>query len=288
MKYIIALALIAFTACSSARLTSSSVMITDPSLRSGGSGTVLSSTDSRSIILTNRHVCEVIKNGGVVQTDTASAFVIAYKPSETHDLCLIMTAGSLKAGVSVSSYIPQPYDEATVIGHPHLLPTIITKGHFSGKSVISVMTGTRDCSEEEKTNPETGLFCAMFGKLPVVRMYEAIAISNLIQPGSSGSPVFDAAGNVSAVVFAGGGDMSFGYAVPLEYVYNFVNTEAKSLKYTRVNNVINVTAHKEDSDRRSFIENAQRICSTILKDKVNKVCSLLQATTKTSDLIERN
>jgi hypothetical protein len=54
---------------------------------------------------------------------------------------------------------------------------------------------------------------------------DARVVSNLIQPGSSGSGVFNQQGELIGVVFAGASrDFSFGFIVPQEYVLDFVKT----------------------------------------------------------------
>ncbi len=171
----------------------------------GGSGVVLYSTPVSSAVLTNRHVCDSIAHKGTVFSDTSEMFaVINYRKSLTHDLCEILVAGDLKGGVEIASSSPIAYSNAIVVGHPHLLPTVITTGHFGKKMIVTIMGAS----------------------LPL----QAQTVSALIAPGSSGSAVYNANGELSGLVFAGSGDISFGLIVPLEYIKIFLETELKTLE----------------------------------------------------------
>ena len=282
------LLLLALTSACTPNLPRYTVMITNLAENSGGSGTVLENGPLGSTVLTNRHVCELIKVGGIVQNDLGSAFVVAYKMSEVHDLCLIRVGSDLGHSTSLANDIPVPYEKTYVSGHPHLLPTIITEGHISGKRVIQVMIGVRECTAEEMSNPSTGFFCAVVGKMPIVRSFEAVAISNIIQPGSSGSGVYNTGGRVAAVVFAGDGDMAFGYAIPLEYVYMFVKIEAKQLPFIKVDPTI--VFSNTNNSRKDFVEKATKVCveaSPEVKASIARICRLFLPSDKLSDMIFR-
>lgn len=229
MKYIL-IGLVLFLSACNSDLPSHTVMITNLNGNSGGSGTVIYSDEVKSLVLTNGHVCGVVKNGGVIIGAEGKAAVVSYKISQLHDLCVIQTSAVVGEAARLNKFIPRPFDDATTIGHPHLMPTIITKGHLAGHQTIQVMIGARDCTEAEKNDQGgAGMFCALFGKLPLVKNYDAVATSTLIQPGSSGSAVYSEAGTIEAVIFAGSGDIGFGYAVPFEYIYTFLHDELKSL-----------------------------------------------------------
>lgn len=210
--------------------TDATVMITNIAKNSGGSGVILQSNNSESLVLTNGHVCGVVKFGGIVTSSSGvPAFVTNYKVSKVHDLCLISVSSDLQAKTQLAYTPPKKYDKATISGHPRLLPNIVTFGHFSDKRIVQVMMGARDCTSEEYTNPDTALFCLLVGKLPVVRTFEAIVVSATIQPGSSGSGVFNSDHRLSALVFAGSGDLGYAMAVPYEYIDFFINQELSGL-----------------------------------------------------------
>lgn len=204
---------------------STSVTITGYNERSGGSGVILSSSRNSSKILTNAHVCGVVKNGGIVRSERTRGVVKSYKVSDIHDLCLITTNNNFRINTVVSNNPPENYEDATVVGHPGLLPSIITKGHFSEKQLITIMTGSRKCEESDLKDPKSNLFCSLFGMLPVIKTFEAQVVSSTIMPGSSGSPVFNSDGEIAGLVFAGSGSFGYAMVVPLEYIVSFLEFE---------------------------------------------------------------
>lgn len=249
------------------QIASTTVMITNLAENSGGTGVVLSSNPFESFILTNAHVCGVVKFGGVIQTDKFKGTVTSYQVSELHDLCLIRTNVNLKINTEVAKNAPELYSEAIVSGHPHLLPTLLTKGHFSKKVIIEIMTGTRPCTKEELESP-LGVICAFLGAIPVVKTYQAQVVSSLIQPGSSGSAVFNSSGYISGLVFAGAGDLSFGHIVPHEYVYNFVNREVKTLdiQFPKDNTINDVQVPASTKLKNACLDTKDTLQYQIVKD----------------------
>lgn len=215
-----------------AELARVSVEITNYERTSGGSGVILHSDNSGSVIETNRHVCQLVIHGGlVIDTTGLGHRVMAYKESERDDLCLIQIGANLKIGVDLADHTPEVGDAIAIVGHPLLQPTVTTRGQFSYHTVIQINEGIRPCSEAEKADPLTGMFCAIYGGIPNIIDREAQFTSALIQPGSSGSPCFDENGYLSGFAFAGSGNIGFGYIVPLEAVYQF-QKDAKHMGWT--------------------------------------------------------
>lgn len=207
-------------------LAKATVMITNFSKTSGGTGVILESGEDSSFILTNKHVCGVVTNGGlVIADDNFDHLVVSAVASKSHDLCLIQVSANLHVHSTVAAQSPAPYDKATIYGHPHLFPSIITEGYFSQKKIIQVMIGTRPCTEEDLLNPGNSIGCAFFGVVPLVGTYESIVVSATIQAGSSGSAIYNDRGEIAALVFAGEGDLGYAFAVPLEYIHHFLNVE---------------------------------------------------------------
>jgi hypothetical protein len=172
----------------------------------GGSGVILYSTPIMSAVLTNRHICQAIAHRGNVISDTNEVFsILNYRVSLIHDLCQIFVAGDLNGGVDVATTPPLYYDEAIVVGHPHLMPTIITKGHFTHKMIVNI----------------TGIL----GEV------ETQGVSAIIAPGSSGSAVYNSDGDLSGLIFAGRSDIGFGLMVPYEYLKVFLDIELKTLEF---------------------------------------------------------
>lgn len=209
-------------------LAATTAMITNFAGNSGGTGVVLTSNATESTVLTNKHVCEVAQYGGLVSTDKHRATVTSYRESEVHDLCLITVNANLEANTELATNSPDLYTAAIVAGHPQLLNTIITRGHFSGKEVFDIMIGMRACTEEDQKDG-FGMLCAILGGFPIIKTYQAQVISATIQPGSSGSAVFNDAGKIAGLVFAGSGPLCYGHIVPLEYIQNFIKNELPDL-----------------------------------------------------------
>ncbi len=211
-------------------LAQTTAMITNLAGNSGGTGVILHSSPSLSQVLTNAHVCGVIKRGGIIHANGQQSLPSSYQISEQHDLCLITVHRNLHVNTEVAENAPELYSPSNVCGHPSLLPSIITRGHFSEKEFITVMTGFRPCTKEEWEGKMGGA-CFFFGGLPIIKRYEAQVSSSTISPGSSGSAVFDSSGRIAGLVFAGQGNLGYAHIVPLEYVLNFVQHEVKYLQY---------------------------------------------------------
>ena len=205
-----------------------SVMITNRAGNHGGTGAILLSLPTESTIITNAHVCAIAVEGAIVKTRNAEYQVSSYKISLRSDLCLITVAADLGVQTEITSIPPKMYDRMLISGHPALLPNVVTEGHFSGRRIIQVMTGFKKCSEEDLAGPD-GVMCAFFGGIPQVKSYESVLVSATIMPGSSGSGVYDSTNRIAGLVFAGSGDLAYGWTVPYEQVVNFVNNEAPKM-----------------------------------------------------------
>lgn len=195
---------------------------------SGGSGVIVGYKRGITIILTNKHVCSVIKNGGLIETDVGSRRIYAYKDYPYHDLCLVKVYGKLGKPAKIAKKEPKKYDFLLVSGHPLLLPTTVVFGHLSGRMDVEIEVGYLRCTKENaKKYP---YYCSRYGYIPIIEVFRSQSISALIQPGSSGSGVFNSKGEVIGVVFAGMGSLSYGFIVPYEYVKDFL-IRHKSIKW---------------------------------------------------------
>jgi S1-C subfamily serine protease len=203
-----------------------SVSVEAKDRRAGGSGVILRSTQNESFILTNKHVCDLVKSGGKVVHEGASYEVQEVKPYPKHDLCLVKVFHSFGINVRIAREAPALYSSATIAGHPSLMPTVMTHGHFSGKETIKIIADIRPCTEKDME--ENGLFCVFLGGIPVVKSFETQVVSATILPGSSGSPVFNSRGELSGMAFASRSqELSYAYIVPYEYLYDFMRTEGQ-------------------------------------------------------------
>jgi S1-C subfamily serine protease len=228
-------------------LAETSVSVTDYSGRRGGSGAIIAHGPSSSLILTNKHVCQVLQNGGKVNTDADSATATSYTLSPAHDLCIVKVNKKIGAVAEIATEAPALYSSATTVGHPKLLPTTIINGHFGGRLEVDVFTGMKKCEEADLEDINKAVMCLLFGGLPQITTYDAQHISGTIQAGNSGSPVYQN-GKLSGVVFAGSGDFSYGIIVPWEYVSEFMESYTK-LPALTPNNTHGIGGSNADSGR---------------------------------------
>lgn len=211
-----------------------SVSILHKEGRGGGSGVILTSNPTESIILTNQHVCEVIVDGGFVKREDTAYAIKEYKMSKIHDLCLIKVQRDLGVSTKVAKNAPRRYSDAHISGHPALLPHVVTHGNFSGRMYINVMTSTKTCERDHWKRKRTREWCLRYGYVPVVKQYDSQLVTGTILPGSSGSAVFNEDGEIAGLVFASRSrELSYAFIVPQEYVSAFVNSESKELKWQK-------------------------------------------------------
>ena len=254
----------------------SAVMITNTQMSSGGTGVILNSSDSESTIITNDHVCRLVKNGGVVVHRGNTYQVTSLLESTKSDLCLIKVADDLEVNTKVASYGPHFYDHVLVSGHPALMPNIITEGHVSGRSIIEVITQIRACTPEEVEDPMTGLICGLAGGLPTFKSFESVLVSATIMPGSSGSGVFNSSKELEGLVFAGSGGIGYGWTVPYEQLVNFLSKDAPHTEFTSVSNEVTLMDKLNGGSRR--VKDINNRCQKIEKKTaaVEHVCNALQ------------
>jgi S1-C subfamily serine protease len=202
-------------------LKETSVRILNLEMTSGGTGSIFKSFSNASHILTNKHICRLIEQGGIVNYKNKQYLITHYKKFKPHDLCLVRIDVNLDININVSDILAKESSKSIVSGHPSLLPHIVTVGHLSERQDIQLIIGTKRCTEKE--SKEDPLTCKFFGGIPVIQTLDAQLISNLIKPGNSGSSVFNKDGEIVGVVFAGSGrDFSYGFIVPQIYVIYFI------------------------------------------------------------------
>lgn len=210
-----------------AEFAQTSVMVVMNNEASGGSGVILQSKENESVILTNKHVCEVIQGGGLVKTQTKKYRVYKYKLYGKHDLCMIKVKANLGVETIIATQKPVLYSHVWVSGHPNLLPHVLTEGYFSDYKTIDVMVGMKACDGKE-TSEEEVMSCLFYGAKPIVKRFKSQLVTATIMPGSSGSGVFDENGEIAGLVFAGSSQgLSYGFIVPLAYVRDFVLNESR-------------------------------------------------------------
>ena len=253
-------------------LKSSSVRIMNLQKNSGGTGSIYRSFENSSHILTNKHVCRLIEPGGFVDHAGKQYPITHYKKFDQHDLCLVRIDTNLNVNLEVADTLADESSKTVVSGHPSLLPHIVTVGHMSERQDINLIIGLRACTEEElKKDP---LMCLFFGGYPVQKTFDSQLISNLIQPGNSGSAVFNSDGEIVGVVFAGNGrGFSFAYIVPQIYVLFFLQN-AHRFDWVEVGTPV------EDNGLKQRVFNYEKCQQAFLKGEkflsIQKFCKRFQ------------
>lgn len=258
-----------------AEAASVTVTVLKGDMTGGGTGVILSSSKNKSLVLTNAHVCKLVENGGVVITDHGSKHSVSgYKISKQHDLCMIQVSSNLGHETHIANESPKDYEAAMISGHPSLLPTVVTYGHFSSHLVIEVITDIRPCKEEDyKKDP---LICLFFGGIPVLTSYQSRLVTATIQAGSSGSAIYNDDGEISGLVFAGSGDISYAFAVPYEAISNFVEKEQYELDFKKPNNTME-PGKKRKSKRKSveeITENCRSKPEAVNVPEISEICQI--------------
>ncbi len=207
------------------KIEDSAVKVVNTQENSGGSGVVVGHTVATTLVMTNKHVCEVIENGGVVIFNDVARKILSYLPDTEHDLCLVKVNGLFGTSALISTKDLEFNDHVRVVGHPALLPKVITDGMASGPYLVHILASIRKCTPEDfKKFPNE---CMFLGGIPEIRNFNSILTSALVMPGSSGSGVFNDKNQLVGLVFAGQGGLSFSLIVPLKFVQSFYDRSVK-------------------------------------------------------------
>ena len=138
-------------------------------------------------LVTNRHVVAGASTLQISTYDGQDLLVETAGTTVVADLAIVETRSPLPASVSLADADPDVGDDIEVIGYP-------------GGGRLTSSTGTVLGFEEDPLNANAG---------------EVIVSSAFAQPGSSGSPMYDADGRVVGVVYAAAPDGSHSLAVPV-------------------------------------------------------------------------
>lgn len=194
--------------------------------QSGGSGFFVKAPSGKTYILTNRHVCDLSKDGTlevVLPNNNRQVTKNIIEVYADHDLCLVESEGSYR-GLDLASYLFTGQTIA-IMGHPKLHPLTLSKGEYIGDKVIQVLLGYNIPPEEcQGTVRQAGFIKQLFGNFTMcIGEFYAGQITAYSRGGSSGSPIINFFGNVVGVLFAGNGQDQFeSYIVLLDDVKNFL------------------------------------------------------------------
>jgi len=248
------------------QFSQTSVRIYSTTSSSGGTGSILKSTFFYSEVLTNKHICRIIEQGGQVEQNGKFYPIIEYKKYTKHDLCIVRVLGNLGVSTVISKTPPKKGSKTFMSGHPKLLPHIVNGGHMTSNMTIQLVVGTKSCTESDREDPNKQFYCMLMGGIPVVKKFESTVLSNLIQGGNSGSAVYNSYGEVVAVAFAGAGDISYSFVVPYKYVADFTRNH-KRYKWVEVGTEVD----NGDLDERFF---NYKKCTSILKSEQCKTLNM--------------
>lgn len=155
----------------------------------GGTGFHIKTASGETVIITNRHVCNMAEGNTLYAFDNSTSIknVTIIKVDDNADLCMLTAANPL-AAYTVSRHRPQVFDQLYSVGHPHLYDKVKKDGFFTGEDYgDTTYHKFEGCQLKE-------------GKCQITQNIYSITIVSAL--GSSGSPVFNAQDEVVAVVFA--------------------------------------------------------------------------------------
>lgn len=192
----------------------------------GGTGFVVQAPSGKKFVLTNKHVCEIadLVPQLFVKFDDGSRpvpVVVREKSTET-DLCIIdlpLDHAPLPLGKH-----PMQGDLSIVIGHPHLRPLTPSEGVITAADTELEMQNGVPVEQCNGKRMRIESYISFFGRPEKVCIatYHAHMISARTEPGNSGSPVFDAQGEVMGIAFAGGYGGAYGAIIDIDEIRSFI------------------------------------------------------------------
>jgi S1-C subfamily serine protease len=161
----------------------------------GGVGTGSGFAVSEDTLVTNRHVvtgADILQvstyDGQDLLVETAGAAVVA-------DLAIVRTRSALPAAVTLAHADPEVGDRVEVVGYP-------------GGRRLTSSTGTVIGFDEDPLNATAG---------------QIIVTDAAVEPGSSGSPMYDESGHVVGVVYAATEDGTRSLAIPVSTLHDLLD-----------------------------------------------------------------
>lgn len=187
-----------------------------------GSGSHVEFND-KTVILTNRHVCELADSKGLIEVeryDGTRSKQKVIKKDDVHDLCIVEGIAGVK-GIELADSTEKGETFYT-LGHPRGEQLNVAIGEYFADETIQLEKGFEPDGSCKGKIERVGL---LFLQLELcTAFFESVQFSTPTYPGNSGSPIVNSYGNLVAVVFAGNPQIeNMGFGVPLNYVKDFLS-----------------------------------------------------------------
>lgn len=192
-----------------------------------GSGFFLPIGD-KMYVITNHHVCNTSMTGELklMEYDTRGEFnsKILLK-SFKYDLCIIEPSHVpfevIKNPLQLA-YFYKNGDSVFTFGYPNGRNGVLTSGEIVERKNINIgsfIKNENDLCQQETAKKEFDMFYGWYCLMD----YQTINLTNVVNPGSSGSLAVNSNGDVIGVIFAKSNDMvNSSYMVPLEHLKEFI------------------------------------------------------------------